>query len=94
MFRLQYNGSETVNKFSCIKPQTAIYMNTNYGPTFGGGHDLSTFMGIITKTGSYYPLNGYTNMNHTYNSQGIGTDQINNGTMNVTELEVYRVSGM
>ena len=94
MFRLQYNGSETVNKFPCTNTKYAVHMQSSYGPTFGGGPDLHTFSGTINKTGSYYPLNGYTNMNHTYNSQGIGMNQINNGTMNVTELEVYRVSGM
>ena len=94
MFRLQYNGSENVIQFPCQNASNAIYMHSSYGPTFGSGNDLLTFTGTINKTGGYYPLNGGMSMNNAYSSQGIGMNQINNGTMNVTELEVYRVSGM
>ena len=94
LFRLQYNNGSATNKFPCKNPGNAIYANSYYGPIFGSGHDLYAFNGTINNSGGYFALNGNMNrMNHTYNNQGIATNQINNGNMNVTELEVYRVTG-
>lgn len=95
LFRLQYSGTVADNKFPCKNSGSAIYRHSNYGPIFGGStKDLLTFYGTINNSGGYYALNGnMAGMNTTYNNMGIPTDQINNGTMNVTELEVYTVTG-
>ena len=93
MFRLQYNGAVVANKFPCKQDRYAIRDTGNYGPTFGSGHDLHSFSGTINDAGEYYPLNGYFRIGHTFDTQGISSGQINNDTMNVTELEVYKVAG-
>lgn len=93
LFQLQYNNGSAANKFPCTSPTYAILGGSTYGPTFGSGHDLQAFNGTINNSGGYFALNGSMNLNNAYNSQGITTNQINNGTLNVTELEVYKVIG-
>ena len=95
LFRLQYNNAVAANKFPCKNPAYAICASSTYGPLFGAGNDLLAFQGTIYNSGGYFALNGHMNgMNNSYNNQGIATNQINNGTMNVTELEVYKVTGI
>ena len=85
LFRLQYNNGSATNKFPCKNPGEAIYAYSSYGPTFGGGHDLNAFSGTINNSGGYFALNGnMNNFSNSYNNQGISTNQINNGNMNVT----------
>ena len=93
LFQLQYNGSATVNKFPCKNSAYTTYRASNCGPVFGKGNDLLTFTGTVNNSGGYYALNGsgMSGLGHSYNNQGITANQINNGTMNVTELEVYQV---
>ena len=91
LFRLQYNGLAAPYKFPHKGGNTDVYCDPSWGPM---QNDLRTFFGVIKKTDGYFPLNGNMNLNNSYDSQGITKDQINNGTMNVTELEVYRVIGM
>ena len=95
LFRLQYDGVSSVFKFPCKTQYTshAVYRHADYGPVFGHGHDMRTFTGTIKNAGGHFPLNGHMKMNVTYDSQGVTVDQINNGTMDVTELEVYAVTG-
>ena len=94
LFRLQYNNRSASNKFPCNNPAYAIHGGATYGPLFGNGNALHAFSGTINNSGGYFALNGnMNNMNITYDNQGIATNQINNGTMNVTELEVYKVKG-
>ena len=93
LFQLQYNGSATVNKFPCKQSGEALCRHSSYGPVFGSGHDLYTFTGTVNNSGGYYTLNGsgMSGLGYSYNSQGITANQINNGTVNVKELEVYQV---
>ena len=96
LFRLQYNGKEAGNKFTCVNPGNAMYKHLSYGPTFGGNYDLYSFHNTVNASGGYYTLNGSSTMgknNTYYNYNGIPSSQINNDTMQVTELEVYRVIG-
>ena len=96
LFRLQYNGKEAGNKFTCATPGNAIYKDAAYGPTFGGNNDLRSFTNTVNASGGYYTLNGYSYMginNTFYNYNGIPSSQIFNDSMQVTELEVYRVIG-
>ena len=97
LFRLQYNGSSNPLKFP-VSPASNIkyagHGHSNYGPTFGSGHDLHTFSGTINKSGNYFPLNGYVhNIGKTYNLNGQNSSTITNGSLQVTDLEVYRVIG-
>ncbi|XP_053391218.1 interferon-induced protein 44-like isoform X1 [Mercenaria mercenaria] len=94
LYQLRFNGNNKATKFT-IKPansQYTLHDGQNYGPLFGGGNDLRTFEGTVNSSGTYFTLNGYMNLGHTYDNQGITKDQINNGNMNVTELEVYKVA--
>uniref|UniRef100_A0A8W8M251 TLDc domain-containing protein n=1 Tax=Magallana gigas TaxID=29159 RepID=A0A8W8M251_MAGGI len=59
LFRLQYNGSSNPFQFPVSDAKHAGYGNGSYGPTFGCGHDLSTFYGNIAPQGINFPLNGY-----------------------------------
>jgi phage-related protein len=72
----------------------ATYYNLSYGPTFGNGYDLHTFNGTVNMSsfGKFFPLNGSVNFGHGYDMQGVHADGINNGNLNVIELEVYKVT--
>ena len=96
LFRLQYNGKEAGNKFMFVNSHNAMLKHHAYGPTFGGNVDLSSFTHMVNASGEYYTLNGSSKMgvnNNYYNYNGIPSSQINNDSMQVTELEVYRVIG-
>lgn len=89
LFQLKYNGNEERNKFQVKKPANAVVQSLGNGPTFGSG---CTFSNRINKTGKVFPLNGNLSFGTTFHSYGASFDQINNGTMEVTELEVYIVT--
>jgi hypothetical protein len=95
MYQLRFNGNDKRSKFpiKSTNYQHALQCNSSYGPTFGGGHDLFTFRIAVNSSGTYFALNGYMKIGHSYDNQGVTADQINNGNMNVTELEVYKVEG-
>lgn len=94
LFRLQHNHKGIGNKFPSNCGPYDVFHHVTYGPLFGSGrqHDLLTFMNTINCSGTDYPLNGQLYLGNSYDSQGISNDDVNNGTMNVTELEVYRVT--
>ncbi|XP_045161383.1 interferon-induced protein 44-like [Mercenaria mercenaria] len=92
LYQLHYSKTPTPTKFPYNGNGNGIYKVSNYGPTFGGGHDLNTFTGTVNNSGGYFVLNGYMGIGNSYNAQGKNTNQINNGNMNVTELEVYKVA--
>ena len=93
MFRLQFSGTAIANKFPCKQAGYAAYKGGGYGPTFGSNHDLHTFTNSITNSGGYFALNGHLSIGASFDPQGVSANDINNGTMNVTELEVYKVTG-
>ena len=94
LFRLQYNGASDPLKFAVSKAALAGYGHRYYGPTFGGGHDLYTFSGPINKSRDYFSLNGYVNkIGNSYNLNGQNSSTITNGSLQVTDLEVYSVIG-
>ncbi|KAK3577662.1 hypothetical protein CHS0354_000090 [Potamilus streckersoni] len=92
LFRLRYNGRRKYTKFPTKGGTNAIYDIGGYGPCFGGGHDLITFTTIANKSDNYFALNGSININYNYDSRGVQAQEINNGRMQITELEVYKVS--
>lgn len=92
MFRLQLNGTAAANKFAAKTATHAIYCPSTYGPAFGDGHDLFTFQNSVTNSGGYFALNGYMKIGNTFDPKGVSSNDINNGNMNVNELEVYKVT--
>ena len=92
LFRLQYNGSSNPLKFAVSNAANAGYGHSNYGPTFGGGHDIHTFSGTINKSGNHFPLNGYVyGLGNAYDLNGQNSSTITNDSLQVTDLEVYKV---
>jgi len=100
LYQLKFSGNDQRTKFPVVVLNSgyAIYSNNTYGPTFGG-HNLHTFSDTINVSNGVYALNGYVKFNGTYyqlsnvSPKVKSWDDINNGTMNVTELEVYKVTG-
>lgn len=93
LFRLQYNGLSNPLKFPVSNAGYAGYGNSNYGPTFGGGHDIYTFSGTVPPSGKAFSLNGHLKPGHSYNLNGQNVDSITNNNLQVTDLEVYKVVG-
>ncbi|XP_045166459.2 interferon-induced protein 44-like [Mercenaria mercenaria] len=95
LYQLKYNGNEKKNMFHTINSYQAVLHNKDFGPMFGNWPcDLYTFGGSqIEKSGTVFPLNGsMSGFGKTFTNKGVTVDQINNNTMNVTELEVYQVT--
>ena len=101
VYQLRFSGNEQRTKFPVVNSYSgnAIYSANSYGPTFGGGHVLHTFTNTINVSSGVYALNGHVTFNNTYYQMSNvspkvkSPNDINNGTMNVTELEVYKVTG-
>jgi len=99
LYQLKFSGNDQRTKFPVVSSSHAIYCNNNYGPTFGAGHNLHTFFSTINVSSGVYALNGYVRFNDSFylmsnvSPKVKSPDDINNGTMNVTELEVYKVTG-
>ena len=93
LFRLQYKGAPEYKKYPVKVFDKAIYMNANYGPTFGGGHDIYPFSGTLTKTGNYYTSNGGMSLGHSYNMLGDTASTFHAENTAFTDIEVYKVTG-
>ena len=96
LFRLYLNGKLLPVKFPRKETNREdIFDKDNCGPTFGKDDtpDLKTFVNDVSRTGYTFALNGCTNFGESYNMKGVNEKEINNETMEVKELEVYRVSG-
>ncbi|XP_052677100.1 interferon-induced protein 44-like [Crassostrea angulata] len=92
LFRLQYNGSSNPLKFPISQPTFAGLGQSNYGPTFGSGHDIHTLSGTISKSGSGFSLNGYVHsIGNSYKLNGQNANTITNNSLQVTDSEVYKV---
>ncbi|KAL3875137.1 hypothetical protein ACJMK2_038065 [Sinanodonta woodiana] len=91
LFRLRYNGQTKLTKFPLMDGSNSIYDAVGYGPCFGSGYDLLTFSAIANKSGDCFALNGDMLIS-TFDTRGVQTHEINNGHMNIMELEVFKVS--
>ena len=100
LFQLRRNSITRQQKFP-IKPEKAvhaIYCESSYGPTFGGGHDILTFVDTLKRTKGqnnnyFFELNGEYSYGESYSMNDEDANSIHNGHLNVTDLEVYRVLG-
>ena len=100
LYQLKFSGYEQRTKFPIVNGGgNALYSDANYGPTFGNGHDLYTFQGTINASAGVYPLNGNVKVNNSVYQVSTMTanvkswNDINNGNMRVTDIEVYKVTG-
>lgn len=73
----------------------SIYTGANYGPTFGGGHDIYISDNSNGNTSSYSNLgHGYTSANgYIYGSTQAQSLMAGSYSFQVTEIEVYTFSG-
>ena len=97
LFRLHYNGSYNPLKFPVKDSTHAGYGGGDKGPTFGEEYapDFQTFTETVTKFGNYFSLNGnFNKIGNTYNLNGQNISSITNNSLQVTDLEVYKVEGI
>ncbi|XP_053403377.1 interferon-induced protein 44-like [Mercenaria mercenaria] len=91
LFRLQQTGKAAPAKCPVNTADKAIYCNNGYGPTFGGGYDLSTFNGALTVQNGKYTTNASCNFGYSYDMGGVPTEEFTDNIKTITELEVYSV---
>jgi len=100
LYQLKFSGYEQRTKFPIVNGgSNALYSHANYGPTFGNQHHLNTFQGTINPSAGVYALNGHAAISNDYYQISNTTAKvkswadINNGHMQVTDIEVYKVTG-
>ncbi|XP_052786793.1 interferon-induced protein 44-like isoform X2 [Mya arenaria] len=92
IFQLVFSGKRVVNIFRPKDASKALYFGSNRSALFGHP-DFEPFLDTISvnKDGTF-SLNGRLTLGTYYNSNNVSNDAINNGSMVVTEMEVYAVS--
>ncbi|XP_052787054.1 interferon-induced protein 44-like isoform X2 [Mya arenaria] len=92
IFQLVFSGIRVVNIFRPKDASKALYFGCNRSAWFGNP-DFEPFLNTISvnKDGTF-SLNGRLTLGTCYNSNNVSNDAIHNGSMVVTELEVYAVS--
>ncbi|XP_062574794.1 uncharacterized protein LOC134236603, partial [Saccostrea cucullata] len=93
LFQLRYNGRRSPNQF-LIKPDKhtkAIYCHSKYGPTFGGGYDVTTFKNTVSESNGIFELNLSFSLDYTYDMKNFDFNSFANGNLQVRDLEVYQV---
>ena len=96
IFSLRREGSQNKQRLNVTIPNYAFYGSYyyNYGPIFGGGHDISVY------DSSNQNYNSYSNLGHsyqlpnniTYGSQEAQSYLAGSYTWQTTEIEVYQVT--
>jgi len=98
LFQLAYSYKKLSRKFPSNKTDNTVYHGPAHGPLFGSGHDLLTFYNAnVAPVNTVYSLNkasGQMNPSASFVYDGVTAADINNGTMDVVEVEVYGVAGM
>ena len=93
LFSLRRNGVSCSHKFSIVNVQEAIFGTSNYGPTFGGGHDIRIFDRSDITTGSYtnfgISYEAYSSSFEIENSKSFLAGNYYNWL--TTEIEVYQI---
>ena len=95
LFKLKFKGINAPKQYPVI-PNNAngMYNDQNYGPTFGGGHDMHLFTGTLNRTANYFQGNGSVNIGTSYNPDGDNQLQITNNNLQYLDIEVYQVTGV
>jgi len=97
LFQLVFSYEKLVRKFNCTKTGTSVCHHDEYGPMFGSGDDLCLFQykNVNDVNGVYVLFNagGCMTQSDSFVYDDVKAADINNGTMNVVEIEVYSVIG-
>ncbi|WAR10982.1 hypothetical protein MAR_036058 [Mya arenaria] len=95
LFQLKFSGLRKCNKFPAKPGCKTVFSNPDHGPVFGsGGCDLHTFYSNVSCLNGCFKLDGNMNtFGKNFEAPGLQSADINNGTMDVIELEVYIVTG-
>ncbi|XP_067680289.1 interferon-induced protein 44-like [Haliotis asinina] len=91
LFRLYFKGSSSPKRYQTTNGTNAIYGHVNYGPTFGGGHDIHSFNGTVALSGASFPLNGYMTPGNSYNMAGDNAASLACSSLVCYDVEVYSV---
>ncbi|WAR29763.1 IFI44-like protein [Mya arenaria] len=92
IFQLLFSGKRVVNTFRPKNVSKALYFCHDDSPHFGA-QDLKAFSKIVSlNTDGTFNLNGKLAVGTYYHSNNVTNENINNGIMVVTEMEVYAVS--
>jgi len=99
LYQLRFSGNDQRTKFPVVNSSKAIVYSSNHGPVFGSANTLQTFSSTINASNGVFALNGHVKFDNTYQMSNVSPkvkswNDINNGTMNVTELEVYKITGI
>jgi hypothetical protein len=89
LFTIKNPRNSEPRKFAFSIPSNAIYCRSDYGPTFGGNHDIHVANDSNSNNSSY------TRLGHSYvNDTGIDRDQVFTGEHNFTvqEIEVFSIN--
>jgi len=98
IFQLNFSGKGQRTKFPVVSSNYAIYSENTVGPTFGSCHTIHTFTNTVNVSNGVFALNGSVSFNGSYQMSNVSPkvkswNDIHNGKLNVTELEVYKVTG-
>jgi len=101
LFQLVFSNQKLCHKFPSNKNvfSTSVEHGSACGPAFGQGYDLLLFSNLknnlnpVNGVFSLSTANGHMNPSNSYEYGGVKTEDINNGTMDVVEAEVYSVTG-
>jgi hypothetical protein len=93
LFSLRRAGVSFKDKFTVKQAQYALYGHSNYGPTFGGGHDIHIHNQSNTNIGSCSNFGFAYNLPNGYTYGGNAKDFLagNHNQWTTTEIEVYQI---
>jgi len=96
LFQLVFSYEKRFRKFHSNKTDKSTYHSFQYGPAFGSDYDLCLFYQNVNNVNGVYVLSnagGCMKPSESFVYDDVKAADINNGTMNVVEIEVYNVSG-
>jgi len=96
LFQLVFSHQKLCRKFPSKKTTQDVFHYSSYGPLFGYGHALLLFSNNVNPVNGVFSLStasGHMNPSEDYEYGGVKPADINNGTMDVVEGEVYSVTG-
>jgi hypothetical protein len=93
LFSLRRAGVSFKDKFTVKRAEYALYGNSRYGPTFGGGDDIFICNQSNTNTGSCCNFGSSYNLPNGYTYGGNAKDYLagNWNKWTTTEIEVYQI---
>ncbi|WAR31253.1 IFI44-like protein [Mya arenaria] len=92
LFQLAFSGKTTMAKFCVKDPTQSIFNYPSHGPLFGS-NNLFPFYDSVQESKGVFKLNGNNSFSTCYNMDGVPSwAEINNGNLDVNELEVYQLT--